>query len=128
MDTDGRRNGPPAAVALPEDLEEVLGRLARGLEDMYGDRYGGLVLYGSYARGEAREGSDVDLLVLLGGERGGADRVERTKEVLRMEPVVWPLSLESGYVLSVLPVGAGDFSRAGEPFLRNAREEGIVRG
>ena len=127
MDTDGRRDGPPAAE-LPADLEEVLGRLARGLEETYSARYGGLVLYGSYARGEAREGSDVDLLVLLGGERGGADRVERTREVLRMEPVVWPLSLESGYVLSVLPIGVGDFRSAEEPFLWNAREEGIVRG
>ncbi|MDP9478437.1 MAG: nucleotidyltransferase domain-containing protein [Actinomycetota bacterium] len=95
---------------------------------MYGARYGGLVLYGSYARGEAREGSDVDLLVLLEGERGEEDRVERTKEVLRMEPVVWPLVLDSGYVLSVLPVGVRDFRSAEEPFLWNAREEGVARG
>ncbi len=127
MDADGRRNGPSAAE-LPKDLEEVLGRLARGLEEMYGPRYGGLVLYGSYARGEARDGSDVDLLVLLEeDEQGGAGRVERTREVLRMEPVVWPLSLESGYVLSVLPVGVGELRRAEEPFLWNAREEGLVR-
>lgn len=115
-------------IPLPADLEAVLGRLARGLEDLYGARYEGLVLYGSYARGEAREGSDVDLLVLLEGEQGEEDRVERAREVLRMEPVVWPLSLESGYVLSVLPVGVRDFRGAEEPFLWNAREEGIVRG
>ena len=68
------------AVLLPADLEAVLGRLERGLEDLYGGRYRGLVLYGSYARGEADDESDVDLL-LLGGE------VDRTREVLRVEPV-----------------------------------------
>ena len=122
------RENDQQPASLPKDLEEVLGRLARGLRDVYGVRYKGLVLYGSYARGEARRGSDVDLLVLLEGERGEEDRVERTREVLRMEPVVWPLSLESGYVLSVLPVGVRDFRSAREPFLWNAREEGIARG
>ena len=122
------RENDQQPASLPKDLEEVLGRLARGLEAVYGVRYKGLVLYGSYARGEARRGSDVDLLVLLEGERGEEDRVRRTREVLRMEPVVWPLSLESGYVLSVLPVGVRDFRGAEEPFLWNAREEGIARG
>ena len=41
-----------------------------------------------------------------------------------MEPVKWLLSLESGYVLSA--VGSGEFRRSREPFLWNAREEGVV--
>ncbi|MGI8911693.1 MAG: nucleotidyltransferase domain-containing protein [Rubrobacteraceae bacterium] len=41
---------------------------ARGLGTIYGERYRGMVLYGSYARGEADEGSDVDLLLLLDGD------------------------------------------------------------
>lgn len=109
------------AVLLPADLETVLGRLERGLEDLYGGRYRGLVLYGSYARGEADDESDVDLLLLLEGE------VDRTREVLRVEPVKWPLALESGYVLSVVPVGATEFRDALEPFLWNARSEGTLR-
>ena len=52
---------------LPLDLAEVLSRLSRELKALYGDRYGGLLLYGSYARGEAHEDSDVDLLLLLKG-------------------------------------------------------------
>lgn len=71
---------------LPPDLRELLGRLDEGLEALYGERYRGLVLYGSYARGEADEGSDVDLLLLLDGE------VNPTREILRSENVKWPLS------------------------------------
>ena len=122
------RENDQQPASLPKDLEEVLGRLARGLEAVYGVRYRGLVLYGSYARGEARRGSDVDLLVLLEGERGEEDRVRRTWVVLRMVPVVWPLSLQPGYVRPVLPVGVPDSCSAVAPFVWSAREAPIARG
>lgn len=104
---------------LPDDLRELLGRLGRELADLYEERYRGLVLFGSYSRGEADEGSDVDLLVLLEGE------VDRWKEYLRAEPIIWPMSLESGYVLSLMPVNVEDYRSAWKPFLMNARKEGV---
>lgn len=53
--------------------------------------------------------------------------MDRTQEVLRVEPVKWPLALESSYVLSVVPVGATEFRDALEPSLWNARSEGTLR-
>lgn len=114
--------GVNETTTLPSELESLLERLAHGLRDLYGERYEGLVLFGSRARGDADEDSDVDLLLLL---RGSVDPVQ---EILRIEPVDWPLSLESGYVLSVLPVSAVRFQTATEPYLRNARKEGIEIG
>ena len=105
---------------LPEDLRELLRHLDGELGGVYGERYRGLVLFGSYARGEADGGSDVDLLVLLGGE------VRSWQEYLRAEPIIWPLSLESGYVLSVFPVNVEDYRSAWKPFLMNARKEGVL--
>ena len=89
------------------------------MKDLYGKRYRGLVLYGSYARGEADEGSDVDVLLLLEGP------VAMVGEILCMEHVVWPISLEAGYAISVLPVDVTNYLESGEPFLINAREEGV---
>ncbi len=96
----GSSTARSAADRLPADLAGLLKRLSDGLEALYGERYRGLVLYGSYARGEADEGSDVDLLLFLYGA------VDATREIIRAEDVAWPLSLESGYTLSLLPVGA----------------------
>lgn len=103
----------------PDKLESLLSTLDRELRDLYGERYRGLVLYGSYSRGEADEGSDVDLLLLLDGG------VNAGREILRISYITAPLSLESGYVLSVIPVSAEDYLGSGDPFLASARREGV---
>jgi len=108
-----------AKVSLPEDLAGVLEELDRGLRGLYGERYRGLVLFGSYARGEAEWGSDVDLLLLLDGEVNG------WQEYLKAEPIKWPLSLDSGYVLALVPVSIQAYWEPKKPFLMNARREGV---
>ncbi|HYO14082.1 MAG TPA: nucleotidyltransferase domain-containing protein, partial [Thermoanaerobaculia bacterium] len=75
--------------------------------------------YGSYARGEADEGSDVDLLLLLKGP------VDPVKEVFHLQPVKWPLSLAADVVLSVMPVSAEAFQKADSVFLSLIREEAV---
>lgn len=105
--------------APPAGLKATLTRLDEGLSKLYGQRYRGLVLYGSYARGDADEGSDVDLLLLLEGE------VDPARELRRADEVKWPLSLEFGHTLSLIPVSVDAFRNSGEPFLYNARTEGV---
>ena len=90
---------------------------------------GEVVLFGSYAREEAREeargearGKDsdvVDLLVLPEGEVNG------WQEYLKIEPVSWPLCLESGYVLSILPVTVEAYKGPRKPVITNARQERV---
>lgn len=99
-------------------LEDTLRELEIGLREMYGGRYRGLVLYGSHARDEADEGSDVDLLLLLSGT------VETGKEIRCASALVSRLSLDSDQVLSVIPVSAEDYRGSREPYLQNARREG----
>jgi len=104
---------------LPEPVREVVLELRSRLKDLYGKRFRGLLLYGSYARGEAWQGSDVDLLLLLEGP------VNAAREVLATEPVVWPLALASGLVLSLIPADDGAYQRGAGIFLRTIRKEAI---
>ncbi len=113
-------SGKEKTRQLPEDLAALLDRLAEGLRELYGERYRGLVLYGSYARGEADEGSDVDLLLLLEGE------VDSATEITYAESVKWLPALEAGYAVSLIPIGKDKYSSSGQPFLRNARREGVA--
>lgn len=104
---------------LPLKVRDVIVELEAGLKGLYGDRFRGLLLYGSYARGTAWEGSDVDLLLLLEGP------VDPVREILSVQPVKNPLSLESDLALSVMPVSVEDFERAETMFLRVVRREAI---
>jgi predicted nucleotidyltransferase len=49
---------------------ESLRSCSKDLESAFGDEFLGLVLFGSWARGEARVNSDVDVLVVLKSLRG----------------------------------------------------------
>jgi len=53
--------------ALPVSLRPALAEYARRLRAVFGDRLSELRLFGSFARGEADEDSDVDVLVLVNG-------------------------------------------------------------
>jgi predicted nucleotidyltransferase len=105
--------------ALPTKIRDVVTRLEQGLKALYGERFRGLLLYGSYARGTAWEGSDVDLLLLLAGP------VDPVTEILAMEPVTWPLSLESSLVLAVMPADVEAWRLGEGLFFRNIREDAV---
>ncbi len=53
--------------ALPSSLRLALGEYAARLRAVFGDRLAEVRLFGSFARGEANEDSDVDVLVLVDG-------------------------------------------------------------
>jgi predicted nucleotidyltransferase len=105
--------------ALPDHIRDVVLKLEDRLKALYGDRFRGLLLYGSYARGDAQEGSDIDLLLLLEGP------VDTAREILHLQPLKWPLSLEATLVLSVMPVSIAAFERAETAFLRAVQKEAI---
>ncbi len=109
---------PPAGRG-PDDILPLVRRLKRRLEEAYGDRFAGLRLFGSYARGEAGPGSDVDLLVLLHGE------VHALTEIDRLVDLSYDLEMEAGEMLSLLARSVTEFEAADSSFLRVVRREGI---
>jgi predicted nucleotidyltransferase len=104
---------------LPPNVRDVLIELKKGLKELYGDRFRELLLYGSYARDTAWEGSDVDLLLLLEGP------VDPVREIVRAQDIKAPLSLEAELILSLMPVDIKDFERSETMFLRNVRKDAI---
>ena len=63
---------------MTERLRALLCELKTELKSLYQDRLRGVYLYGSYARGEADEESDVDVLVVLDDLTHYAAEIDRT--------------------------------------------------
>ena len=53
--------------SLPASLRPALAEYASSLRALFGERLRDVRLFGSFARGEAHEDSDVDVLVLVDG-------------------------------------------------------------
>lgn len=108
------------ASAIPEAIRPILREVKAKLEAIYGDRLRGIVLYGSWARGEATDGSDIDLLILLDGVQDPVSELdEYSKEIHEID-------LEYDVVISTVPVDAAQFSALKVPLFICARREGIA--
>lgn len=56
---------PPTTLDAPPIVLRALGRFRAWLAGRYGDRLREFVVYGSRARGDAHEESDIDVLVVI---------------------------------------------------------------
>ena len=100
-------------------LTTIINDLKRELHNLYGERLVSIVLYGSHARGQAEEGSDIDVVVAL---KGCADPVsERDK----MSELLVDLDLKYDALISVVVVDADELETRETPFLLNVRREGV---
>jgi predicted nucleotidyltransferase len=105
---------------MNEQLQEILSDLRVALKGHYGNRLVKLVLFGSRARGDAEEDSDIDLLVVLNGD------VDPAREVRETIDIVTRISLDHDVVCSTLFVGEAEYLRRESPFLMNVRREGLT--
>jgi predicted nucleotidyltransferase len=101
--------------------KKLLDAFKRKLVEHYGKRLKGVVLYGSEARGEADDHSDVDLMVLLDGP------VDTGREIREITGLIYPLQMEQGFFrpVEVIPVDVKDYRSVNIGIYRNVKEEGI---
>jgi len=99
---------------------ELIQKIKERLQELYGARFRGLVLYGSVARGEADDDSDLDLLCLLEGP------VDTVKEIRPITSATYPLQLKYlDRMFDIKAVSIEEFEKAVIPLLIEARKEGV---
>jgi len=106
-------------MPIPEHLQPILAELKRGLQAIYGDRLRAVVLFGSQARGEATEDSDVDVAVVLDDFESGYEELDRTADLF------WRLSFEWNELIACVPVRERDWRGKDWRLYRNLRRGGV---
>lgn len=100
-------------------LREVLCEYREGLKAELGEQLERVILYGSHARGDALEGSDIDVLCVLREQFDLGEMIRRTSELTAR------LSLQHDVALSRTFVTRADYENRQLPFMMNVRREGV---
>jgi len=101
-------------------LPEILAKLRAEMERHYGDRLVQVILFGSQARGDAEEGSDIDVLIVLRGDVDFSSESEATISIIA------GISLEYTAVLSCLFLSEESYLSQASPLLVNVHAEGML--
>ncbi|HBR16505.1 MAG TPA: nucleotidyltransferase domain-containing protein [Deltaproteobacteria bacterium] len=101
-----------------KNIENILHELKQELKRVYKNRLVSLILYGSYARGEAGADSDIDVVVLKGNVVPG-------REIDCMLDIITDLGLKYNTLISIYPVSENSMQSVKSPLLLNVHAEGI---
>jgi predicted nucleotidyltransferase len=104
---------------MPTNIKNLLAELKKGLTDVYGERLKAIYLFGSYARGDYEESSDVDVMVVLSDYENYGAEIDRSGELVSR------LSLAYGISISRVIMKEIQWQVSDTPLLRNIRAEGV---
>lgn len=103
---------------LSEKMKEDL---VQGLRSIFGNEIQMIILYGSVARNEATEESDIDIAIIM-----KKDMEESEKERF----ISWSADMDIRYdrVFSIVDIQEDNLNKWGEilPFYKNVRKDGII--
>ena len=103
-----------------EEVLQLVREFHERLSAIYGQRLKGVYLYGSYARGEADEDSDIDVAVVLAGP------VDRVEERWRVNDLASELSLREDCLLSCFFLSEAEFEATPYAVHRSIVREGVA--
>jgi predicted nucleotidyltransferase len=105
---------------LPSHVREALKELHSDLSRIYGRDLEKVAVFGSYARGDQRPGSDLDVVAVV------SDFDDYWTEVKRTSDLVARLSLQYGFTVALQIMRRSEWESDQSPLSLNIREEGIA--
>ena len=106
-----------------QQYNTIVRKLADIYRDVYGDSLDRGLVYGSYARGDQNEYSDIDIVAIVRGNR--QELQEQLKDVWDISS---DLELEYDTIVSptVIPFDEFELYRDDVPYYRNIANEGVA--
>ncbi len=108
---------------LPNNIQNILNELILEIKNILKSKVNKIILYGSYARGDYKENSDLDIMILT-------DLSE--EEIIDIRTEIWDIAsdigLENNIMISVMLKNIEDYNYWLDtlPFYMNVKEEGVI--
>ncbi len=102
------------------EIKRLMTSFKDELARLYGTRLKGVYLFGSYARDEADEESDLDVMIVLDKLGNYSEEINRTGELVSR------LSLDYGVTISRVFCSESQWSGDQTLFFLNVREEAVA--
>lgn len=107
---------------MPQTLNELLKRYVEEVHKIYGEELRTVILYGSYARGDFRPDSDIDIMILVDLE----EEEIRTKSH-SLSDVTFDYNFDNGLEIMPIVKNREHFKKwlRAYPFYNNIEREGV---
>ena len=107
---------------MPDSISRIVYSFARQVKAILGNNLSKVIVYGSYARGDYHENSDVDVMILT-----SLDESEIKKIAPTIYDMAYDIELEKGIHISIVIKNEEQFEYWVDtlPFYRNVSEEGV---
>lgn len=108
---------------MPDHVSQIIYRFSQELRKILGDKLSKVIVYGSYARGDYNDRSDVDVMVLV---KMSDEEIREIKN--DVYDVAFDMQLSTGIEISPIIKNEEQYEYWVDtlPFYRNVREEGVV--
>lgn len=108
-------------MCTKQQLEAIEAEMVNCYRCIFGDTIDGIILYGSYARGDYSDDSDIDITAIVRGNR--IDLQKKLKEVWELSA---DIGLEHDVVISPTVIPFDEYEQYKEklPYYKNIAKEG----
>ena len=110
---------------IPINVQEILDKFTRECINILGDRVKKIILYGSYARGDYNDSSDIDIMILT--DLTDDEIVTYRKEIY---DIAYDIEWDNNFEINISPLikNIDKFNYWLEylPFYMNVQKEGVV--
>ncbi len=110
-------------MCTKSELQVILEQVKNASIQLYGDWLNKIILYGSYARGDYTDESDIDIMIVLNCE---PDEIKKLRSPTA--EMTSDISLEKEVLLSVLLRDKKHYENNADflPFYKNIEKEGVT--
>jgi len=110
---------------IPNEISNIIEQFVKGVNEILGNRVKKIILYGSYARGDFNESSDIDIMILT-------DLTD--DEIIEYREKVWDyaydLEFDNNFDIQLSPlvknIDKFNYWLEALPFYMNVQKEGVV--